>query len=495
MSEGIDAATRVSGAFIGLAAGDALGLPVEFEPRSARLADPVREMRAAASWKLQPGAWSDDTALALCLADSICEKGFDPEDAGARFVAWMDKGLWSATGEAFDVGGATRRALERVRAGLPATLAGGRGENDNGNGSLMRILPASIWLASLPEPARLRAVASYSSITHGHPRSVLGCYLHALVCARLLAGEEPRAAYESAMEEASSRIDYLPRSLRSEVSAYGRVLDCSLASASVDSVRGSGYVVHCLEAALWCLVNTLDFRSCVLAAVNLGEDADTTGAVAGGLAGLAYGRAAIPDEWSSVLAREADIETLAARLSALVSPPRPLPRSYWVLPGKLLAGGYPGRKAGEDGASAPETAVRALRTAGVDAFVDLSGEGEDIAAAPYASFIGADADRRSAPLEDMAADRGSAERALGEIDDFLAAGKTVYVHCVGGFGRTGTVVGAYLVDKGLASPSEALGLLSRLREGSDKAAAQSPQTDEQRKLVAATRPGPSALVL
>jgi ADP-ribosyl-[dinitrogen reductase] hydrolase len=495
MSEDLVESGRAQGALVGLAVGDALGLPVEFEPRSSRAADPIRGMRASGAWKLEAGAWSDDTALALCLAESICEKGFDPQDAGERFASWMERGLWSATGEAIGIGGSTRRSLERVRSGLPAVLSGGRGENDNGNGSLMRILPASLWLARLPDPARLRALAAYSAITHGHPRSMLGCYLHCLVAGRLLSGESPAAAYADAMEEARSRIAGLPASLRAEAPAYGRVLDGSLGEASAASIRGSGYVVHCLEASLWCLLTTSDYRSCVLSAVNLGEDADTTGAVAGGLAGLAYGRSSIPAEWSSCLARLPEIEALAKRLASLVAAPRPLPRSYWVLPGKLLAGGYPGRKAGSDGAAAPEAALRALLGAGVDAFLDLSSPGEDERSADYAPFLASGVERRSCPLGDMSADGEAVRRAMRELDLLLASGRTVYLHCIGGLGRTGTVVGSYLVEKALASPSEALGLLTALRAGTDRPEADSPQTDEQRLLVASTRPGPSALPL
>jgi ADP-ribosylglycohydrolase len=495
VSENRGAVRRVTGALVGLAVGDALGLPVEFDPRSEREADPVSDMRPSDSWRLAQGTWSDDTALALCLADSICEKGFDTEDAGKRFVAWMDRGLWSATGEAIGIGGSTRRALERVRAGLPAVLSGGRGENDNGNGSLMRILPASIWLSSLPEPAKLRTIAAYSAITHGHPRSMLGCYLHCLVAGRLLAGEAPRAAYTAAMEEVRSRIAALPPSLRAEAPAYGRVLDGRLASASAASIRGSGYVVHCLEAAFWCLLTTSDFRSCVLAAVNLGEDTDTTGAVAGGLAGLAYGRASVPEEWVSSLSRRPEIESLAGRFASLVALPSPLPRAYWVLPGKLLAGGYPGRKAGEGGSLSPEPAVRALLGAGVTAFLDLSAEGEDLKAESYAPFLSPGIELRRSPTEDMSADSSSVKRSIAVLDELLASGKTVYLHCVGGLGRTGTVVGSYLVEKGLAAPSEALDLVAALRERTDRPKAESPQTEVQRLLVAATRPGPSALPL
>jgi len=501
---------RVAGGFVGLAVGDALGVPVEFEPRSARASDPVTGMRSSESWKTGPGTWSDDTAIALCLAESIIEVGFDPDDFGRRCVAWLDEGLWSAGGRAIGVGGATERALARIRAGVPAVLAGGRGENDNGNGALMRILPASIWLAFLPEPARLRAVASYSAVTHGHPRSLLGSWLHCLLVARLLRGAAPKDAYAFAMEEARSLMPSLPSSLRAEAGAYARILGGSLGDLSASEIRGSGYVLHCLEASIWCLLRHPDFSSAVLAAVNLGEDADTTGAVTGGLAGLAYGRSAVPEAWAGALARSADIEALARGFAGLVSRPAPLPRSFWVLPGKFLAGGYPGRGRGSvpissdpEGPEAERSkaAMDALAYAGIDAYVDLTSPGEAVGAPRYGVSFGtgsASAGRpelRSVPLEDMSADAAAVDRALRELGALLAAGRSVYLHCVGGLGRTGTVVGAFLVDVGLASPREALGVLKSLRADTDRPETFAPQTEEQRLLVARRLPGPSALPL
>lgn len=484
--------SEVIGALMGLAAGDALGVPVEFEPRSSREADPVRGMRGGGTWKLEPGTWSDDASLALCLAESIVEKGFDPEDSGRRSLAWLDEGLWTARGIAFDVGGATRRALGRIRSGMPAVLAGGRGENDNGNGSLMRILPASVWLCRLPEPARFRAIAAYSATTHGHSRSIMACWLHCLVAGRLLAGDVPREAYAAAMAEARSLIATLPSSARAEAGAYARVLDGGLPALPAGAIRGSGYVVHCLEASLWCLATTGDFASCVLAAVNLGEDADTTGAVAGGLAGLAYGRDAIPAEWVCALARSREIEALAGRLASLVEAAPPLPRSYWVLPGKLLAGGLPDA----------DREIDLLLGAGVDAFLDLTEPGERPGTGHYGALVegrassrGLPVERRQAPIEDMSAGSDGVHLALAELDGLLAAGRTVYLHCLGGLGRTGTVVGSYLAEKGLAPPAEASALVGALRASTDSPESASPQTEEQRRLVASRRPGPSALPL
>jgi hypothetical protein len=293
------------------------------------------------------------------------------------------------------------------------------------------------------------------------------------------------------MKEARSLFHSLPAFLRAEEGAYERVLNGSLAGAPASSIRGSGYVVHCLEAALWCLIETSDFRSCVLAAVNLGEDADTTGAVAGALAGFAYGRRAIPEEWASTIARAPEIEELAEGLAALVFPPAAPEGSYWVLPGKLLAGAYPGRMRG----SSPVVSIAALRSAGVDAFLDLSSEGENTGAESYAMALGAGVERRRVPMADMSADSGTVRKALGELDSMLGAGRTVYVHCVGGMGRTGAVVGSYLAEKGLAATGEALGLLASIRGKIGLDPDSSPQTDEQRRLVAGTRPGPFALPL
>jgi len=484
---------RIVGGLVGLAVGDALGVPVENEPRAYRDADPVLDMRSGGGWLTGRGLWSDDTSLALCLAESIVLRGFDPEDAGRRSLAWLDEGRWTAQGAAFGIGGSTYRALTHIRSGMPAVMAGGRGENDNGNGSLMRILPASIWLSKLPEPARFRAVASYSAYTHGHPRSLLGCWLHCLVASRLLEGYEPAAAVEVAAAEARRLLPTLPGRVAAQAASYSRILDRPLTELTRDDVRGSGYVVHCLEAALYCLVTTSDYSSCALAAVNLGEDADTTAAVAGGLAGLAYGVGAIPHTWRTSIARADEISNLAERLSRLVDISAPLPRSYWVLPGKLLAGGYPDVEGGD---------LDALLDAGIDAFVDLTVEGERSIAYSYEDRLrrAASVRRRAVEYErisiaDMSAELERVELALREIDRFLHSGHSVYVHCLGGLGRTGTVVGSFLVKKGLARTSEALKLIAALRSSTDTPASPSPQTDSQRSLIESIRPDPDAFLI
>jgi len=493
-------AERISGGLLGLALGDALGVPVEFSSRADRAADPVRGMRSGGPWKQRAGTYSDDASLALCLAESIVLRAFDPEDFGRRALAWRDTGLWTARGEVFDCGGATNSALARIRAGTRPVLAGGRGEADNGNGSLMRILPASIWLASLPEPARFNCLAAYTAVTHGHPRCMLASWLHCLVAAELLRGQAPAEAYRSAMAAARTLLPSLPAKARDEAGAYARVLDGKLGELDSGAIRGSGYVVHCLEAALWCLLATGGFEECVLAAVNLGEDTDTTAAVAGGVAGLAYGRSALPAEWISVLARSDEIEALGLSLAALADPARPIDRSYWLLPGKLLAGPYPYAPEAVEG----EAIIGTLLDAGVSAFLDLTEEGEvlrRLPVLPYRESLeriagerGAEVETARAPIRDMsAATEEQLELALRDIDSFLAAGRTVYLHCLGGIGRTGTVAGSWLVERGLVAPGEALDLIARYRDW--PGASPSPETPAQEALIKSRRPGPGALAI
>ncbi len=488
---------RGSAGLLGLALGDALGVPVEFSGRAEREADPVRGMRAGGPWRQEAGTFSDDTSLALCQAESIVLRGFDPEDFGRRALAWLNEGLWTARGAVFDCGGATRRALAAIRDGTAAVRAGGRGEGDNGNGALMRILPASAWLAETPEPARFRALAAFTAVTHGHPRAALASWLHCLVAGRLLAGLAPTEAYAEAMAEARALLPGLPAAVRRESDACRRVLDGALGELDARSIRGSGYVVECLEAALWCLVRSRGFADCVLAAVNLGEDADTTAAVAGGLAGLAYGRASLPAEWLAALARAPEIERLGRRLGELAARAESAERSYWVLPGKLLAGPYPFAPARAEGIAR----LASLLDAGVEAFLDLTEEGEVLRGLPVQPY-GIELERLAAsrglaaghvrvPIRDMsAASEDSLERALREIDGALAAGKTLYVHCLGGVGRTGTAIGSWLVERGLAAPGEAVGLLARYRDW--PGASVSPETPGQVALVESRRPGAGA---
>lgn len=315
-------ATRA--ALLGLAVGNALGVPVEFIGRAARRRDPVVGMRGYGTHQQPPGTWSDDSSLTFCLAETLARPagrttGPDLPDFAQRAIKWLHYGSWTATGTVFDVGGATRTAIGRLRQGMAPTLAGSRAEADNGNGALMRILPLvfhNTWQAeTLNLDAAWTLTEAVASVTHGHPRSTLGCFLYLLVARGVGQGLAPLAAYEHMRTLVAPWLQAGTIPAVVEDKHYQRVLDGTLPTLPEDQLSASGYVVHTLEAALWCLLRHDSYPATVLAAVNLGDDSDTTGAVAGGLAGLAYGGAAIPAEWLAVLARRADIENLAARLA------------------------------------------------------------------------------------------------------------------------------------------------------------------------------------
>ena len=319
-------AATTRAALLGLAVGDALGVPVEFISRAVRRRDPVTGLRGYGSHHQPPGTWSDDASLTFCLAETLARPGGlagapDLADFGRRAINWLDNGYWTAHNQRFDVGGATRAAIQSLKRGVPPSQAGPRSEFDNGNGALMRILPLVFhptWQAeNLDLNAAWALTEAVASVTHGHPRSTLGCWLYLLVARGLAAGLAPAAAYEHMRTLAN---DWLHKQAKGPVfyewPKYNAVLDGSLPTQPEDKISSSGYVVHTLEAALWCLLRHDTYAATVLAAVNLGDDTDTTGAVAGGLAGLAYGEAGIPAEWLASLARRADIEDLAQRLAA-----------------------------------------------------------------------------------------------------------------------------------------------------------------------------------
>ena len=305
---------------LGVAVGDALGVPVEFAARAARLTDPVLGMRAYGTHHQPAGTWSDDSSLTFCLAESLAaHPALDAADLAHRLRRWLEAAYWTAHGETFDVGIATRQALGRLAHGTAPAEAGGTGEFDNGNGALMRLLPLVFHAAFQQHPvdfaAQLALTHAAARLTHGHPRSSVGCWLYLTVARYLLAGAAPAAAYAALVADAAAALAVAPPAFAAEAAAYRRVLDGTLPMLPETAIQSSGYVVHTLEAALWCLLTETTYAATVLKAVNLGDDTDTTAAVAGGLAALAYGEAAIPADWLAVVARRADIEALAQRLS------------------------------------------------------------------------------------------------------------------------------------------------------------------------------------
>jgi ADP-ribosyl-[dinitrogen reductase] hydrolase len=290
---------RFLGCLLGLAVGDAVGTTLEFKPRGSFT--PITDMVGGGPFCLKPGQWTDDTSMALCLASSLVEKGgFDPADQMQRYVKWHEEGYWSATGRCFDIGNATGSALARFkRTGDP--FAGSSDPESAGNGSIMRLAPVPMFYAGDAEKA-VHYSAESSRTTHGAAECVDACRLFGGMLVRAFQGagkEEVLTADAPTLGGAAKIVDIARGAYRSKPER---------------AISGSGYVVESLEAALWCFDQTDSFDAAGLRAANLGDDADTTAAVCGQVAGAYYGVQGIRHAWLMRLAMRAEIEALALKL-------------------------------------------------------------------------------------------------------------------------------------------------------------------------------------
>lgn len=303
---------KIKGVFFGLAVGDALGVPVEFKSRDYLVTTPVNGMTGFGTWNQPPGTWSDDSSLAFCLAESLT-RGYDLNDISVNFIKWRSEGFWGAYHKVFDVGNTTYAAIGRLLKGISPVLAGGMDEGSNGNGSLMRIMPLVFHIKDMSIEERYTKVLEVSSITHAHFRSVLACFIYVEIAIQILNGDTIEKAY-AGMQKTIHAFVKEQGFNEKEVNIFGRILSDNIGNHPVESIHSGGYVLHTLEASLWCLLNSNDYKEAVLKAVNLGGDTDTTACVAGGLAGLLYGYDAIPKEWINELARKTDIDDLSEKL-------------------------------------------------------------------------------------------------------------------------------------------------------------------------------------
>ena len=302
----VDARARFRGCLVGLAAGDALGTTLEFQ--SSGSFEPIVDMVGGGPFGLDPGQWTDDTSMALCLAASLIEsEGFDPSDQMRRYVRWWREGYMSSTGRCFDIGITTSRALSRfVDTGEP--YSGPTDAMSAGNGSLMRLAPVPMYFAADPGEA-MALSADSSRTTHGAEEAVDSCRYFAGLLVGALRGvgkEELLSPLYCPVEGYWERNPLSPK--------VAAVAGGSFKHKDPPEIRGTGYVVDTLEAVLWAFHRSGDFREGALRVVNLGDDADTTGAVYGQLAGACYGVESIPPEWRRRLAMGAEIESLADSL-------------------------------------------------------------------------------------------------------------------------------------------------------------------------------------
>ncbi|MCX7995503.1 MAG: ADP-ribosylglycohydrolase family protein [candidate division WOR-3 bacterium] len=303
----------IKSVLFGVAVGDALGVPVEFKSREELRNNPVTDMIGYGTYNLPPGTWSDDSSLTFCLAEALTQD-FDLNIIGQNFVRWAYGGFWTPRGYVFDIGITTKQAIFRLSKGERPELVGSFDEASNGNGSLMRILPLLFHVYDKPINERYEITKQVSSITHGHIRSVIACFYY-LEFARLLVERMDKfEIYKNLQFEIPAFLKSLSINQK-EIALFDRLLKDNIYEKSETEIKSGGYVIHTLEASIWCLMTTESYKEAVLKAVNLGEDTDTTGAVTGGLAGILYGIGNIPDNWLRQIARYEDIEDLAERLA------------------------------------------------------------------------------------------------------------------------------------------------------------------------------------
>lgn len=291
---------KIYDGIMGLVVGDALGVPYEFKSRDSFVCN---GMSGHGTYNQPPGTWSDDSSLTLATLDSLMRNGgkIYLDDMMKRFRDWLYNKQYTPHGETFDVGNTTRFAIARYDPEKNNVYScGGRKITDNGNGSLMRILPLAFIDTSGKD------VFEVSALTHAHGISQTACMIYVTYANKILHGW----GKENALRETLIECEWC---LTPEFTRLPKIIERSR-----EEINSSGYVVHTLEAALWCFLTTDNYKDCVTKAVNLGNDTDTTAAVAGGLAGLYYGadsRNGIPEGWKSSIARIAWIKYLCDKFN------------------------------------------------------------------------------------------------------------------------------------------------------------------------------------
>lgn len=300
--------SNIKSGVLGFAIGDALGVPVEFKNRETLESNPVIDMMEYGSHRVPKGTWSDDTSLLMATMDSITNNGkIDYRDILSRFLNWMNKAEYTATDKVFDIGFTTSNSLKNYAFGVDPLKCGGNNINENGNGSLMRILPLAYYLYYVKylEEVEVDIINKVSSLTHAHEISKMGCKIYVDYVKKLLETKDKFMAYEYI-----KNYDYSKFYSKETIKCYERILNGNLSELSENEISSSGYVVSTLEACLWCTLKENSYKDAVLSAVNLGDDTDTVGALTGGINGILYGEASIPIKWLEVLQKRNYIEDM-----------------------------------------------------------------------------------------------------------------------------------------------------------------------------------------
>ena len=295
---------KVKDGICGFVVGDALGVPVEFKSRKELEEDPVVDMREYGTYNQPKGTWSDDSSMTIATMTSIVnKKGIDYTDIMDEFCRWAFEGKHTPYGERFDIGNTTIRGLNRYQNGEEPLNCGGTSTHDNGNGSLMRILP----LAYIPE-IDYKTVENISALTHGHDRSKIACVLYVEIAKSIL---NDNLTIDEHINNACEKIKTYYEG-NEELGEFDRIFNDDFSG----GIMSGGYVIDTIETVIYCLKTTDNYKDAVLKVVNLGGDTDTTACICGGLAGIYYGFNAIPIDWLDVIPKLDDILSLCEKFEA-----------------------------------------------------------------------------------------------------------------------------------------------------------------------------------
>ncbi|MFK7980163.1 MAG: ADP-ribosylglycohydrolase family protein [Saprospiraceae bacterium] len=311
---------KVEDALLGVAVGDALGVPFEFCSSDQMKQNPAKGMIGFGRYNVPAGTWSDDSSLTFCLADSLL-KGYDLADMANNFIQWRDANFWTARGYVFDIGITTSDAITSLKKILKnkeynelTQLKYLGDEYDNGNGSLMRIMPLLFYIKGMDIAQQFELIRDVSALTHRHIRATMCCLIYLRLAEHLLNGKDKVESYLLMQKEILAFWEKINFSAN-ESKLFIRLIEADIRTIPITELKSGGYVMESIETSIWCFLQRDTYSEVVLTAINLGHDTDTTAAIAGGLAGLYYGATNIPDYWLAAIARFEDIMELGEELS------------------------------------------------------------------------------------------------------------------------------------------------------------------------------------
>jgi ADP-ribosylglycohydrolase len=316
----IKAKNVITDALLGVAIGDAVGVPFEFSSKEQMRHNPATGMTGYGTYNQPPGTWSDDSSMTFCLAESLIN-GYDLADISRNFIRWRNEAYWTAHNELFDIGITTSHAITRLQQIIEEdqtkelkNLKYYSEERDNGNGSLMRILPLLFYIKGKPISDQFEIVWEVSALTHRHIRAAMSCLIYLKLAENILEGMNKETAYQSMRDQILSFWDEIDFDMN-ERKHFQKLILADIRETPIDELKTGGYVIEVLESSIWFFLNRESFEETILSIINLGHDTDTSAAIVGGLAGIYYGRNSIPEEWKHSLARFDDIVELGDKLT------------------------------------------------------------------------------------------------------------------------------------------------------------------------------------